>query len=158
MATATKDFEPIVLPRSDLVVPPPEPMRLYELRVLDGCPKQSITVGAARATFSKFAGNPALNEAGDLVGRLEYPRQMLSEREVGLIKESIAKRVVLLDAGNATNIYDVGHAALRGQPPHKVRPLAEFVSLVPISDAAAGPEPEPVSMAGRKTKAAEPVA
>lgn len=135
----------IVIGSEALVYSDPEPTRLYELRVLDGCPKQTINVGAAGATFSKFAGNPALDAGGNLVGRLEFPRQRLTAKQVALIVEYVKGRRVIPTGGTA-NVYPMDHPSLKGQP--GVRPLAEYLSLRPVSEAEVS-EPEPVSMAGK---------
>lgn len=147
-ATATIDRDaPVTLPKADIAYHVEEPTRLYELRVLEGCPKQTINVAAGRATFSAFAGNPQLSDDGTLVGRLTYPRQRLTDAEVAAIKEYVKRHVVLQAPSGTGNVYEIGHAALRGQK--NIRPLAEFLSLVPIPESAVEAETaKPVSMAG----------
>lgn len=143
-APVVEESGPVRLAPEDLVIAKEEPTRLYELRVLEGSPKQSIRVAAVNAVFGMFAGCPALDEDGKLVGRLSYPRQRLTAKEVETIRAYVRARVVLVRPAGTGNVYLAGDPAIRGQV---VRPLAEFLSLTPIPEAEAV-EPRPVSMAG----------
>jgi len=146
----TDIFAPVTVAKSALKVDATKPTRLYELRVIDSadgkrCPKQTINIGKANATFSYFSGNPALGTDGELVGRLEYPRQRLTEEDVAEIQKYVANRVVMNPGKQNANVYERGHPSLKGQK--DLRPLAEFLSLVPVSEDSIE-EAKPVSMAG----------
>lgn len=139
---------PVKLPEADTRIPEPEPTKLYELRTLDGCPRQNLTC-AGIATFARYRGVPQMSVEGEIVGHVDYGnRQRLTDAQVKKVLESIRKRVVVLRP-NGGGLYCVGDPALAGLRRDDVLPLGKFLSMTEIpEDLQEAEKEQPVSMAG----------
>lgn len=140
---------PVKLPAVDIRVPDPEPTKLYELRTLDGCPRQNVSC-AGIATFARYRGVPQMSVEGEIVGHVDYGnRQRLTEAEVKKVLESISRRVVVIRSGGTGGIYNKTDSALRGLRREEIRPLGAFLSMTEIpEDLQEAEKEQPVSMAG----------
>lgn len=138
---------PVELPQDEVQVDPPEPTKLYELRVLDGCPKQTLNVGAAGATFSAFRGHPPMDADGNIIGHVDAGmRQRLTKAQVDTIVGWVKSRVVAR-IGAMHSVFKRGDAALKGQT--EVQPLAKYLSLIEIPETVQAQEASrAVAMAG----------
>lgn len=137
----------IRLPEASIRAPEPDDRKLYELCVLPGCPRQNVV--AKGFTFQTYRGHPALDDAGNMVGRIERGlRQRLSAADVKAVQEWVGRRVVITRDNGRKEIHDVGSTEAR-QNARSAEPLARYLSMTEIpEDLVAAEDAQPVSMAG----------
>ncbi len=140
--------KPVTLDPAEIKIEEPEPTKLYELRTLEGCPKQTVNCGAAQATFTRFRGTPMMDPEGGLVGHVDAGnRQRLTDTQVQTIREWVKTRVVLRRGGGTGSIFLVNDSALRGH--RDIEPLAKYLALIEIPESVQAMEKAPaVAMAG----------
>lgn len=142
----------IMLPSAEVKAATPVEQKLHELRVLPGCPNQTVHVPLPStggvACFSEYRGVPLMTATGNFSGPVEFGnRQRLTESEVQDILKWVARQVVLERPNGTGGIYDIDSPHLRGSTGGQ--PLAKYLALreIPAAELDAA-SAVPKSMAG----------
>ena len=150
-STGTPPSRFVTLPKASVVAHAPAPTQVYELRVLEGSPVQTVNVplksSGRAATFTEYRGCPPMGVDGAFSGPRQFGnRQALTEAEVKDVHAFVASRVVSMQKG-AAGVYEATDPILRGMS--LVRPLAEFLSMELLpAESLAAEVAKPVAMAG----------